>query len=246
MIKTADHEKLFRDLGMTPSPTHMHAELAWMLGVDLPEEELLKNMRKTTRYLIRKAQSDGVEIVKGASPEYLAIFSNLYRETALRHNFTAFSENYLKKEFDAFKDDDQVLIFLAKYNNEFIAGAMIMLYDESAFYHHGASSTKYPKIPAPYLLQWEAIKEAKNRGLRFYNFWGIAPPHPESTHKSVAATAEESDNKPQHPWAGLTLFKKGFGGFDEEYVPAQDLVLKRFAYTITYWFEKMRRRKRGL
>ncbi|GAI33015.1 unnamed protein product, partial [marine sediment metagenome] len=28
--------------------------------------------------------------------------------------------------------------------------------------------------PASYLLQWEAIKEAKNRGCKLYNFWGIA------------------------------------------------------------------------
>ncbi|MEK7143873.1 MAG: peptidoglycan bridge formation glycyltransferase FemA/FemB family protein, partial [Patescibacteria group bacterium] len=78
------------------------------------------------------------------------------------------------------------------------------------------------------LLQWEAIKEAKNRGCRFYNFWGIAP-----------------ENNPKHPWAGLTLFKKGFGGFSEEYIPAHDFVIK-----YSYWFvcliEKIRKIRRGL
>lgn len=228
LLKTLENEKLFQDAGFRKAPMHMHAELMWLLDVSPSEEELLKNMRKTTRYEIKKAEREGVEISHGTSAEYFDIFSKLYGSTADRQHFHAFSKKYLEAELEAFKKDNQSEIFLAKYNGEYIAGAMIIFYADSAFYHQGASSGLYSKIGASYLLQWEIIKEAKKRGLHYYNFWGIS-----------------SDTEPKHPWAGLSLFKKGFGGFAEEYVPTQDLVLKN-TYWINYLIEKMRKMKRGL
>ncbi len=228
VLKTPENEKAFRDLGFRQAPMHMHAELMWLLDVTPSEEELLKNMRKTTRYEIKKAEREGVEVVHGTSPEHFETFLKLYGSTADRQHFHAFSREYLKQELEAFQKDDQIEIFLAKYNGEYIAGAMIIFYAASAFYHQGASSSAYPKIGAPYLLQWEIIKEAKKRGLHYYNFWGIS-----------------SDTEPHHPWAGLSLFKKGFGGFAEEYLPTQDLILRNM-YWINYIIETIRKVKRRL
>ncbi len=229
MPLTPLNEKLFKDLGFRPAPIHMHAaELVWILDVSQTEEEILRGMRKTTRYLIRKAQADGVKIIKSNKSEDLKIFNKIYEETATRQHFTPYSRDFLKNEFEAFQKDNKILFFFAKYKDEIVSAAMIIYSGESAFYHQGASSHKYPKIPAPYLLQWEIIREAKKRGLKYYNFWGISP-----------------ENEPKHPWAGLSLFKKGFGGFSEEYVPAQDLILKK-SYWLTYIIEKARKIKRGL
>ena len=119
-------------------------------------------------------------------------------------------------------------VFTAWHNNQPLASAVIVFYGNSAFYHHGASAES--KIPSAYLLQWEAILEAKRRGHKFYNFWGIVP-------DEVAAKG--------HPWAGITLFKKGFGGFRTDYLHAQDLPLS-WRYWPNYLLETMRRVKRGL
>ena len=37
-------------------------------------------------------------------------------------------------------------------------------------YHHGASTQRFSKVPASYLLQWTAIQDAMKRGDRLYNF----------------------------------------------------------------------------
>jgi lipid II:glycine glycyltransferase (peptidoglycan interpeptide bridge formation enzyme) len=103
-----------------------------------------------------------------------------------------------------------------------------------AFYHHGSSISEQ-KVPVSYLLQWEAIKEAKQRGCRSYNFWGIAPDVKEKL--DIA--------KSRHPWAGLTLFKMGFGGRIKEYVKTQDFPIS-FSYWLTFIFERLRKIKRGL
>jgi len=202
--------------------------LTWELDLTLSEENLLMGMRKTTRYLIKQAlKNKDIEIIKSSRIEDVETFNKLYQETVDRHHFTPFSLEYLKKEFLAFSSDGQILVFLGKYKGEVVSSAMVIYWQGMGFYHQGASSLKYSKIPVSYLLQWEAIIEAKNRGCELYNFWGIAP---------------TDDQK--HPWYGLTLFKMGFGGYKKEYVKTQDLPLSK-NYWICYLIEKLRSKKRG-
>lgn len=227
--KNEENIKIFKDLGFRNAPIHMHPELTWELDITSNEEGVLKGMRKTTRYLVKQGEKNQeIEIIKGTDEEALKSFEEVYLETASRQSFTPFPFNYLKREVEAFKDDDQVVIFSGKYNNETVSSAIIIYYSDIAFYHQGASSLKYPKIPVSYLLQWEVIKEAKKRGCKLYNFWGVIP----ETNKN-------------HPWAGLSLFKKGFGGQEKEYVKTQDYIISPI-YWLTYIFEELRKRKRHL
>jgi len=256
--RNEENIKVFKDLGFRDASIHMHPELTWELDITLPEDELLMNMRKTTRYLIRQAQKNkDIEISQSQKIDYnpptsseapfrrvaggleshpalggwapdIEKFNDLYQETVDRHHFIPFSLEYLKNEFSAFNVDNKISIFFGKYKNEIISAGMFIFWQGIGFYHQGASSFKYSKIPVSYLLQWEAIKEAKNRGCKIYNFWGIAP-----------------TDSPRHPWAGLTLFKMGFGGYKKEYVKTQDLPLS-LKYWLTYIFEKLRKQKRGL
>jgi len=229
LIRNEENRKIFKDLGFKEAPIHMHPELTWELDITPSEDELLKNMRKTTRYLIRQAQKNkDIKISQNQKIEHVEKFNQLYQETVDRHNFTPFSLNYLKNEFLAFSPDNEISIFFGKYQNKILSSAMIIFWQRIGFYHQGASSLEFPKIPVSYLLQWEAIKEAKKRGCQLYNFWGIAP---------------EDDKK--HPWYGLSLFKMGFGGYKKEYVKTQDFPISK-KYWLTFLFEKLRKKKRGL
>jgi len=227
--KSEENIKIFKELGFRDAPIHMHPEVTWELDIKKPEEELLSKMRKTTRYLIRQAQKNSdIRIEQGLELRDIEKFNQLYQETVDRHHFVPFSLEYLKNEFLAFRDDNQVLIFLGKYKGDLISSGIFIFWQNIAFYHQGASSLRYPKIPVSYLLLWEAIREAKNRSCQKFNFWGIAP-----------------ENLKNHPWAGLTLFKIGFSGYKKEYVKTQDFPLSK-KYWLTYIFEKLRKTKRGL
>jgi len=216
-------ESIFKELGFKRAPIHVHPENNWILKLNKTEDELLMGMRKTTRNLLKR--NEGIVIEKRTDLESVEIFNKIYQETYKRQGFVPFSSDYLKKEFSAFRD--QAAVFLGKYNNEYVSGAMIIFWQGRAYYHQGASLRKYPKIPVNHVLQWEAIKEAKARECEKYSFWGIAPL-----------------NKPNHPWKGITLFKQGFGGELEEYVPTQDYILSS-KYWLSYVIEKIRSKKRG-
>ncbi len=233
--RTDENKNLFSSLGFREAPLHMHPEVSWELDITKSEEDLLMDMRKTTRYLIRKAgKENDIEAVQTQNLQDLEAFDKVYQKTAERHDFVPFSLRFLKNQFLVFKEDDQIAIFLGKYKGEVVASSVVVFWQDRAFYHHGASLQKYRKVPVSYLLQWEAIKEAKRRGCKKYNFWGIAPEIRE----------KEDLKKSNHPWAGLTLFKMGFSGRRKEYVKTQDFPFSG-KYIINYFIESLRKRRRG-
>lgn len=210
-----NEEKQYKKLGFVPAPIHaMDAELCWVLDLHKSEEELLAGMRKTTRYEIRHA--DGVSVKKNKDIES---FFALYNATSARHNFV--QHKGIREEFETLDCD----LFIASHQGRDLAAAIIVYFGEQAIYHHGASVPN--KVGASYFLQWEAIREAKKRGKKIYNFWGIAP-----------------DTKINHPWRGITLFKTGFGGRQMEFMHAQDYLVSPFA-VIPRMVESLRKRLKG-
>ncbi len=226
-LLTEDFEiKFLQKRGLRNSPIHnMDAENAWVLELNISEEELLKQMRKTTRYLIKKGERSGLEITPAKSTDDTKTFLKLYQKTAQKHGFVP--HGGIGEEIEVFKKDGQAELFLARYKKKIISGALVIFYGNSAIYHHGATDPKYEYLSPSYLLQWEAIKEAKKRGKKIYNFWGVVPP-----------------SKPHHPWQGLTLFKTGFGGRRVNFIHAQDLPLTPW-YWKTYIIETIMRIRKG-
>ena len=234
--RTQENINIFEDSAFRLSPIHMHPEVTWELDITPPEGQILANMRKTTRYLIKQAEKNSdIEIIKSTNIDDLKYFLPVYKETAKRHHFVVFSEKYLETEFNVFAKDKQIELFLGKYKGEIVSVALFVFWQGQCVYHHSGSLSKYNKFPVSYLLQWNAIKEAKNRGCKTYNFWGIAPEVKEP------ADAQKST----HPWAGLSLFKMGFGGYRKEYVKTQDLILLP-KYWLNYIIEVLRKHRRRL
>lgn len=224
-VNTAEHTKIFSDLGFRSSPMHVHAELTWVLNISKPEEELLQEMRKTTRNAITKAEKEGVKVEIHSDASALERFWPLYEQTKNRHGFVPFHKSFIQSQADIFGAENKMFFAIATYKGNDVAAAMLIHSGNTVFYYHGASSKV--TVPAAQLLQWEAIKEAKRRGATRYNFWGIAP-----------------DNEPNHPFAGITIFKKGFGGYAIDYMHAQDLPLS-WKYWKLWAIEMWRKKKRG-
>lgn len=219
----------YRKQGGVYSQMHdVDAEVTWLLNLKQDSEAILKDMRDSHRYLIRKAlKMAEVEIEITTDPERLKDFWPIYEETFKRQGWTAYNFDYLKKEFEAFNKSGQIRLFLAKYQDKYIAGSLFIYYRGQVFYHHSGSLTKFRNIPATYKIHWESILLAQQLGFSEYNFFGIA-----------------RDDSPNHPWAGLTQFKKGFGGHKREWLHALDFRIN-LKYWLTHYYEKLERKQRG-
>ncbi len=237
-----------------PSPLHLLSEYTWYIAlrsVDRwiddrfdaqlearTEESIKADMRKTTRNLIGRAEREGVTVEASNNPDAdLDIYFKLQEETYKRHHFVPYRESYIRAQVKHFAPKGQAIVYIARYQNEPVAASVHMTYGGVTSYHHGASTHKYAKIPASYLLQWTAISDALKRGDSIYNFWGIAP-------RKMLETGEEVIIDKSHPFAGVTTFKTGFGGKPLPLVHCIDLPLTS-SYRFTRAFEFIRKWKRG-
>ncbi|MDD3896680.1 MAG: peptidoglycan bridge formation glycyltransferase FemA/FemB family protein [Candidatus Peribacteraceae bacterium] len=224
-----------------PAPLHLLAEHIWHLplregtpwqekevGTARTQETLLKEMRQNTRNLIRRAKREGVAITHSEDPiRDLPHFILLHEETRKRHHFTPYTNAFFAAQVRHFSSRKECTLYLARYQGEVIAAAIHMHMGGETSYHHGASTHAHPKIPASYLLQWTAICDAMERGDHTYSFWGIAP-----------------EGVTRHPFAGVTLFKRGFGGELLELTHCMDIPVAK-KYYATRAFETMRKWRRG-
>ncbi|MFI5282702.1 MAG: lipid II:glycine glycyltransferase FemX [Candidatus Dormibacterales bacterium] len=219
---------ILEESGFRKAPVFVQAEFDLVLDVGShTEQELMANLRKTTRNLVRKATSIGVKIETTRSAERFDAFQSLLDATAKRHNVTFQGRDYLRAQFEKMSEAGIDELVLAEYEGRPAAAAIIAFYGDNASYVHGASQPA-SRVPASYLLQWSAILEAKRRQLKYYIFWGVA-----------------SNEDPRNPLHGTTLFKRGFGGESVTYVGAWD-----YPFGSRYWLvwvvETIRRRIRRL
>ena len=180
-----------------------------ILDLTPTNEQLLANMHQKTRYNIRLAEKHGVTIKEETD------FDNvwpLFEKTAKRDKFNLHSKKYYEKML---KMVPQIKLMVAKHQNKIVAANLVGHYGDTVTYIHGASNYEHRKLMAPYLLQWEVIKKAKELNFKFYDFHGIAP----------------TDDK-NHPWLGITRFKKGFGGQTVNYPGTFDFVYESGSYQL--------------
>lgn len=228
ILDSGNNRKFFKRLGFISAPMHLHAENTWVLDISKTEEQILSGMRKTTRYLVRKGEKSGLTLEISKDSKDSGLIYKLQKETIERHRFKGFSEKLFMAEIENFARDNSASVFISRKGKTPLAAAIIVFYGDTAYYHFSGSVSGFPKVPFSYFLQWEIIKEAKKRGINNYNFWGIAP----------------NDN-PRHRFAGVTLFKTGFGGQRIDWLHAQDLPIS-LLYWFTYCFETIRKITRGL
>lgn len=227
IIENDDSITLFRKLGFVEAPMHLHAEHTSQLDVSKNEEELMSAMRKNTRYEVKKAQKEEIVVSSTADSSAIKAFYDLQIETARRHGFVPFSYNFLLKQFEVFARAGKVLLYSAHLNHTLLAQAFVIFYGVEAVYHYGASTSEGRSHPGAYLIQWEAIREAKRRDMKRYNFWGVVAP-----------------DETNHRFYGVSVFKRGFGGEDVNYLHAQDLIISPFLYKLTKGIEMLRKKIR--
>ncbi|MBU0731410.1 peptidoglycan bridge formation glycyltransferase FemA/FemB family protein [Patescibacteria group bacterium] len=188
----------------------VHPKKTLILDITPEEDELLKNMKPKTRYNIRLAKKKGVKIRVSSEVEALDKFYDLLNATADRQQIRVFPRSYYQLMVHILEEQSLAKVYLAEYEGEVIAANLMLAFGHTMTYLHGGTSQDHRNVMAPQLLQWQAILDAKEAGLKRYDFFGI------------------SDEKPS--WAGITRFKRGFGGEEVIYPGTFELPLNNMWY----------------
>lgn len=164
-------------------------------------DEIRRRFDQKWRNQLKQAERNGLLVTEGTDAASWNRFEILYHGMMARKPFTT-TVNI--REFGAIQkvlpQNLKMRVLLACHEGEPVAGVACSFLGDTAIYLLGATHEKALKLRAANLLQWEAIKSAKQLGLLAYDLGGIDPAaNPGGYH-----------------------FKNGLSGKDVSHLPAFD------------------------
>ena len=175
------------------------------------EHERLRAMKPKGRYNVGLARRHGVAVVENNTNRGLDDFLAIRNDTARRQDLKRRSRRYfaaMQREFGP-----RAQLFFAELAGRRLACALVIRFGERATYLYGGSLDEQREVMAPYLLHHEIMNRMAAAGCSCYDLWGTAPP-----------------GQPEHAWAGISAFKRKFGGTEIAHVPTLDHIYDRAAY----------------
>lgn len=202
--------------------------------VELPlegtEEQLLAAMKQKTRYNIRLAERKGV-VVRLGTPDDFSTIVEMYQATAARDGFTSRPSDYYLDGWTTLYEAGMAHPLVADVAGRPVAAVILVRFGDRVTYMYGASSNEAREAMPNYLLQWEAIRWAREQGARIYDFWG----------------APDEFTEADRMW-GVWRFKAGFNGQVVRFMGAWDYPVRPILYriytqTIPRYLNYLRRRR---
>lgn len=201
------------------APHDMQPKEIFSVDISKPAEQLLAEMKSKTRYNVGVAKKKNIKIIsspttKAERQKHVEEFLRLTREMALRQGITTHPDEYYRKMIESLPEE-MLKIYIAEFEGEVIAANLILFFGQTATYMHGASGNAHRNLMAPFLLQWQAILDAKEKGCKQYDFGGV------KTHAAGN-------------WEGITNFKLGFSQAIKpiEFPGSYDIILNSRAYSL--------------
>ena len=161
-----------------------------------PMEQILGEMDKKHRYLVRRLGEESFQWSWGTSDELAADLSRLHSEMAAAKRVSASDASDFSRLITDFQENARILIGTS--GSEPVTGCLVLLKGKSAFYWRAASSRKGRELSASYAMIPELLRRLKAGGFQRFDFGGILPGDPSA--------------------AGINHFKQGFGGKRVEYL----------------------------
>jgi peptidoglycan pentaglycine glycine transferase (the first glycine) len=215
-------ESRLRGLGFRPSPQQVQPRRTLLVDLAPEPDQILAAMKQKTRYNIRLAARRGVTVRPGGQAD-LPAFYRLMAETAARDGFGIHTLAYYQAAHHLFLPDRGRLL-LAEYQGQLLAGLVVFAFAGQAVYMYGASSGEQRALMPTYLLQWESMLWARQRGCRTYDLWGVPDEDEETLEAHFQARSDGL-------W-GVYRFKRGFGGRLLRAAGAWDLVYAPLRYRL--------------
>ena len=198
--------------GWVHSPQQIQFANSVWINTGSSEEELLAGMKQRTRYKVRLALKKGVTVRRGTPDDFEPI-ADLYAQTSARDGFLIRDKSYYLDVWQRFYSAEMLTPLIAEVEGQMVAAVMIFVTGNTARYVYGMSGQDHREKMPNYLLQWEAIRLAKEKGCKIYDLWGAPEEFTESDRMG-----------------GVYQFKRGLGGEVVITPGAWDLPIQKTGY----------------
>jgi serine/alanine adding enzyme len=206
------------------------------------EDELFASFSKGHRADVKRAERVGVKVRVGTQESDVDALHRMLVATTERKAFEYHTGAYYRTLWRLF--GDAARLYLAELNGDVVAASLVLAWGDNGLYLFAGSTRAGLDSRAGHLLQWHAIRWAKERGARTWDLWGIADARGRMELARAAGVADDSPEMTRleaearrDPKDGLERFKKGWGGYVVRTVPAYDRVF----IAPVYWLWTRRR-----
>ncbi|MHA7222306.1 lipid II:glycine glycyltransferase FemX [Arthrobacter sp. RHLT1-20] len=213
-IEAGDADAVLRSRGLRPAPANQQPELSWIVDLDRDFNDVLADMKPVNRNLYRNIHKKGVTFRSSQDPAEISILLDFLHRTAARNGFKPQSDEYLSQVARTLMPAGAATLFVAELAGAPIAAALAYDSADTRTYAHAALDDTHRKLSAGIPLLVTLMADAKEKGLKHVDLWGVAPA-----------------DQPEHKWAGFTSFKKSFGGREIVYPGTWDLPVNKLRYS---------------
>ena len=200
-------------------PYYIQPRFNLAIPLHMTEEEIMASFHSSTRSNIRRAEKREVQVkIVPSSEKLFDQFLAMTRDTIQRNSGkNAYpTPTYFKALFETIpilgKTDDHRKLSIGTFcgykGDEPAAIHFVLFFGDTATYLYGATYSRYLNSKVTTRLHWEAIREAKRRGMKYYDIGGID----------------------EVRWPTLTAFKRQFKGEEFSYVGNIDILIRPRMY----------------
>ena len=185
-------------------------DLTRILNLSAPAEEILAGVSQSTRSFIRKNQRERLLSFRTSTDTGdIKLFTDMLGHVTNRNKVFFFTYEYFQRQAEILMPAGMLRMEIALKDGQPVAAALFHDYGETSSYTYAASMPEARQTSASALLLWQALLNAKERGMKHLDLFGIAP----------------DDASASHPWYGFSSFKKKFGGEIVAYAGTWDFPL---------------------
>ena len=166
-------------------------------------EEIFSEMNATVRKHIRRSQHSGVTVREGTNSD-LGTFYRLLCATANRRGFSPPSSSYFSEVWRVFAPGGHLKLFVAEISGEPLSALLAIAFANIVTSWRIGWSGKQAAMHPNEALYWAALRWAKSREYRYFDFGGI--------HRALAKRILAGEPRGDSEENKMDFFKLGFGG----------------------------------
>ena len=223
-------QNYYQEVGFINSGTTIQPNQTNVVNLEKTEEELWMEMKGKYRRNYKKSARQGCKVevfpsevdqplVGENSQEAVERFYKVMETIFARTSYVMFGLEYFEKVWKNLSKAGLAKIYIATKDGKDV-GAYFVASDELVVYElYGGVTNAGRDVEAGYLLKWEAIKDAKLMGIKYYDHWGVAP-------------MKDGEYEKGHELYHISKFKEGFGGEIINFASQQIAVYDQLSYRI--------------
>ena len=205
--------------------TELDPQHTFVLDLSSSLEELRAGLDSGHRNRINTTDKRGIAVrqVKNMTP--FQDFMRLMHATATHAHIVNYPESYFLQLCESLIEKGIASFYVSTVEDGKPA-SISLVYDwggTRTYAHTGNDQQLNRQYHVAVSAVWRMICDAKDQGLMRFDFWGAAP-----------------DDSADHAWAGITAFKKGFGGARVRTIGTWDIPMKPGKYAAYHLYRRVR------